>query len=312
LTEFAVFEELECSRAFSWHFTFAGVLYCMLVVLFGPNYIRIRKLQQSNPQGLEVVDEKYKMLLAVSAIRIFQMAVSVASWTGAADVQRALYAIFVCTSQVLFFQLFSKIFFVWKYVFLHPLGQNMDMNVSRHLLAFNCLVGLVVVAGFVCLFVLQPPTRSKVRQIFSVTFAVFSVCLSLGFLIFGYLVSRGVQKAAEATSKLRSTANHKQKTSKQQRFTLRLAVSFSVLYAAQAVTWVVVPEDLETADTSTWSFVYHFLNVAGLIIIHRVYGPKIGALENKIKSKRNLGYSGISKPKRLRFHRNVTNSIEMT
>ena len=97
-----MFEELECSGAFRWQLAVAGSLYCILVVMFVPSYNKIRTLRRSrnNLEGLQLVDQKYKMLLAVSAIRIFQMAVSVASWTGAADVQRALYAIFVCTSQV--------------------------------------------------------------------------------------------------------------------------------------------------------------------------------------------------------------------
>lgn len=150
-----------------------------------------------------------------------------------------------------------------------------------HLLICNCLVGVVVIAGFVSLFVLQSPTRSKVRHIFSITFAVFSVCLSLGFLIFGYLVVVGIKKLQA------KVANREQQTSKHQQFTLRLAVSLAVLYAAQAVTWVVVPEDLEAADTSTWSLVYHFLNVAGLIIIHSIYGPKVVALEKKAGAQRN-------------------------
>mmetsp|Transcript_20450 Transcript_20450/g.28766 ORF Transcript_20450/g.28766 Transcript_20450/m.28766 type:complete len:390 (-) Transcript_20450:194-1363(-) len=171
----------------------------------------------------------------------------------------------------------------------------MEKNVRWHLLTCNCLVGVVVFAGFVSLFVLQSPTRSKVRHIFSITFAVFSVCLSLGFLILGYLVGMGVKKlqvkVTSKSSRSRKTANREQQTSKQQRFTLRLAVSFSVLYAAQAVTWVVVPEDLEAADTSTWSLVYHFLNVAGLIVIHCIYRPKVVALENRANANRNSGHS---------------------
>ena len=150
-----------------------------------------------------------------------------------------------------------------------------------HLLICNCLVGVVVIAGFVSLFVLQSSTRSKVRHIFSITFAVFSVCLSLGFLIFGYLVAVGIKKLQV------KVANREQQTSKHHQFTLRLAVSLAVLYAAQAVTWVVVPEDLEAADTSTWSLVYHFLNVAGLIIRHSIYGPKVVALEKKAGAQRN-------------------------
>ena len=166
---------------------------------------------------------------------------------------------------------------------MHPLGRDVEENVRWHLLICNCLVGVVVIAGFVSLFVLQSSTRSKVRHIFSITFAVFSVCLSLGFLIFGYLVAVGIKKLQV------KVANREQQTSKHQQFTLRLAVSLAVLYAAQAVTWVVVPEDLEAADTSTWSLVYHFLNVAGLILIHRSYGAKVVALEKKADAQRNPG-----------------------
>ena len=138
LTEFAVFEELECSGAFRWQLAVAGSLYCILVVMFGPSYNKIRTLRRSrnNLEGLQLVDQKYKMLLAVSAIRIFQMAVSVASWTGAADVQRALYAIFVCTSQV------SRV--------LQSVGWLVGWLVRLHSTS-TCLVGRLQ-AGFGCWF----------------------------------------------------------------------------------------------------------------------------------------------------------------